>query len=234
MTGILTPRLGLYKANPDDYASVDTDINDNYDLLDAAMPPLVCTSGTRPSTPYEGQLIYETDTQRLMLRTSTNKWRSVTPRNLGNAVTDLTDLVVPTATPSGATAIATYTMCRMNNVTSDGIAKLQATLTWAPYIASADPTGADGFYVGFFRITNGGTLYSACTLIKSFYMGKGGGLAAAPQGGGTAVFDFTPPVGTWDYAMLCWRTDGTKTFTFRAATTYPQRIKLEEFVGAEY
>ena len=35
----------------------------------------VCTSTTRPSSPYEGQLIYETDTDRILVYTT--DWRIV-------------------------------------------------------------------------------------------------------------------------------------------------------------
>lgn len=61
-----TTRLGLRKPDPDpftgDYVSAGDDLNDNWDNLDGKIPFVVCTSGTRPGTPYDGQPIRETDT----------------------------------------------------------------------------------------------------------------------------------------------------------------------------
>lgn len=61
-----TTRLGLRKPDPDpltgDYVSAGDDLNDNWDNLDGKIPFTVCTSGTRPGAPYDGQPIRETDT----------------------------------------------------------------------------------------------------------------------------------------------------------------------------
>lgn len=40
-------------------------------LLGSNLQPGVCTSSTRPSSPYEGQTIYETDTDRIMIHNGT-------------------------------------------------------------------------------------------------------------------------------------------------------------------
>jgi hypothetical protein len=56
-----TTRLGLIK--PDFVDIVDiTDLNSNADDIDAAVGAAVVTSSTRPSSPWTGQIIYETDT----------------------------------------------------------------------------------------------------------------------------------------------------------------------------
>lgn len=61
-----TTRLGLRKPDPDpftgDYVSAGDDLNDNWDNIDGKIPFTVCTSGTRPGSPYDGQPIRETDT----------------------------------------------------------------------------------------------------------------------------------------------------------------------------
>jgi hypothetical protein len=57
-----TTRLGLTK--PDYADNVDiADINSNMDDIDAAVGASVVTSGTRPASPFTGQVIYETDTE---------------------------------------------------------------------------------------------------------------------------------------------------------------------------
>jgi len=66
--GTLTTRLGLFKPDPDPVTGDDvdvTDLNNNADILDAAVGFFVCTSGTRPGSPWEGLAIYETDTDRV-------------------------------------------------------------------------------------------------------------------------------------------------------------------------
>lgn len=68
-------RLLLRKPDPDpitgDNVNVQTDLNENFDKLDAAMGAFHCTSGTRPATPFLGQFIRETDTGNLLLCTNT-------------------------------------------------------------------------------------------------------------------------------------------------------------------
>jgi hypothetical protein len=57
-----TTKLGLIK--PDFVDVVDiTDLNTNADDIDAAVGFTICTSTTRPSTPWLGQSIFETDTE---------------------------------------------------------------------------------------------------------------------------------------------------------------------------
>lgn len=71
MTGTNTPRLGLYKPDGNDNVNVATDINDNLDSLDTLIGTTVCTSGTRPTAPYQGQAIYETDTGKFLVSNGT-------------------------------------------------------------------------------------------------------------------------------------------------------------------
>lgn len=60
----LTTRLKLRKPATTDTVNVDTDLSGNFDLIDAAIGTTVCTSGTRPGTPFTGQTIFETDTKK--------------------------------------------------------------------------------------------------------------------------------------------------------------------------
>jgi len=66
-----TPRLGLNKPNPDpvtgDFVDV-TKLNENFDKIDSAINTTVCTAATRPATPFNGQVILETDTGRMYVR----------------------------------------------------------------------------------------------------------------------------------------------------------------------
>lgn len=57
-----TTRLALTKPAGTDVVDVDV-LNANSDKLDAAAGATICTSTTRPASPYSGQIIYETDTK---------------------------------------------------------------------------------------------------------------------------------------------------------------------------
>jgi hypothetical protein len=48
------------------------DINANFQTIDDKFGTVICTSATRPSSPYAGQAIYETDTRFIYVRNSTN------------------------------------------------------------------------------------------------------------------------------------------------------------------
>lgn len=57
----LTTRLSLLKADPTEAVNVATQIDAAFDKIDAAVGATVCTSTTRPSSPFTGQLAYTTD-----------------------------------------------------------------------------------------------------------------------------------------------------------------------------
>lgn len=71
----LTSRLALNKPNGDpelgDFLDVDK-LNQNFDKIDAAISTTVCTSATRPATPFQGQVIFETDSSRAFVWSGSN------------------------------------------------------------------------------------------------------------------------------------------------------------------
>lgn len=74
-----TTRLGLTKPATTDLVDISV-LNTNFDKTDAAAGSTVCTSGTRPSTPYSGQVIYETDTKlSYVWNSSTSAWVILMP-----------------------------------------------------------------------------------------------------------------------------------------------------------
>lgn len=65
-----TTRLAFNKPNPDPVTGDPVDIsklNENFDKIDAVIGAAVCTSATRPTTPWNGQFIRETDTGRVLV-----------------------------------------------------------------------------------------------------------------------------------------------------------------------
>ena len=65
-----TSKLNLYKPGggstglntPDETADIDK-LNGNFDIIDSKIGTAVVTSSTRPSAPFAGQQIYETNTK---------------------------------------------------------------------------------------------------------------------------------------------------------------------------
>jgi hypothetical protein len=64
--------LGLRKPASSDDVTVDTDLGSNFDAIDAAAGFTSCTSATRPSAPFVGQAIYETDTKLAFVHNGTS------------------------------------------------------------------------------------------------------------------------------------------------------------------
>lgn len=61
-----TTKLGLSKPAGTDAVDIAV-LNANSDKIDNASGTFICTSTTRPSTPYNGQTIYETDTESIQI-----------------------------------------------------------------------------------------------------------------------------------------------------------------------
>lgn len=75
----LTPRLQLQKPNGDpetgDFLDIDV-LNANMDQIDGVISFTVCTSSTRPGTPFQGQGIIEADTGRAYIYVDST-WRQL-------------------------------------------------------------------------------------------------------------------------------------------------------------
>lgn len=67
-----TTRLGLYKpaADGSENVNVVSDLNDNWDRLDAMVSYVPVTTGTYPASAYRGEAFYETDTGKGYVNTS--------------------------------------------------------------------------------------------------------------------------------------------------------------------
>lgn len=68
----LTPKLALELAAGTDLWSRAAFLVANFTALDTAAGTVICTSGTRPSSPYAQQTIYETDTKLIYVRNAAN------------------------------------------------------------------------------------------------------------------------------------------------------------------
>ena len=80
-----TTRLGLIKPDFVDVVDV-SELNSNADDIDAAVGAAVVTSTTRPSAPWTGQIIHETDTDKTLV------WDGVAWVETGSTINSLDDL----------------------------------------------------------------------------------------------------------------------------------------------
>ena len=102
----------------------------------SVIKPGVCTSTTRPTVPYEGQLIYETDTDTLVVYSGT-EWVSVNPVNRDrNVVINGAMQVAQRATSVASITTAGY-------YTADRWQASITTLgTWTQSVENDAPTGS--------------------------------------------------------------------------------------------
>lgn len=88
-----TAKLGLQMDDDLENYSVDV-VNANLMKIDTNVGLVICTSVTRPSLPYSGQGIYETDTGRVLVY-STGQWRFVAAANMTVANQAARDALAP-------------------------------------------------------------------------------------------------------------------------------------------
>lgn len=91
MSRTTTTRIGLSKPTPGTGEPVNAsiDVGTNWDKVDDAVGAQICTSGTRPGSPYDGQMIRETDTRRMYIWNATQSaWdQIVLPYPAGSILT---------------------------------------------------------------------------------------------------------------------------------------------------
>lgn len=112
------------------------------------LKPGVCTSSTRPAAPYEGQTIYETDTDRLLTYDG-SAWIPYVKQTAGKVL----QVVSTTKTDTFTTTSTTYT----------DITGVTATITPSStsskifITAATSATGVAGTTAAFLRLARGGT-----------------------------------------------------------------------------
>lgn len=86
-----TPRLGLIMPDGPDVVSRVSHLNGNWTIIDSLTGGINCTSTTRPSTPYAGQMIYETDSKMFVIRNAANNaWTYIGNVSIVNSTADVT------------------------------------------------------------------------------------------------------------------------------------------------
>lgn len=201
--GTLTTRMGLYKSDSSENVDV-TKLNDAFDIIDSGSAVTVCTSSTRPASPFTGRTIYETDTGQLLVNTGASaspSWADPVVAGLAVSVT------------IGASATTTTSLGQINGrrpTTSDYVLqgglvadttrrfalKADGALEWGPggstardtnlYRASANTLKTDDSLV----VT--GSLTVTSTVSASAGMNVGGDLAVTGSvtAGGVGAVQF--------------------------------------------
>ena len=169
-----TTRLGLYKSKSDgsELVSYTQDIGQNLDKLDAAVGYQSVTSSTRPSSPYSGKPIAESDTGRLYYSNGSSpasgSWVEIASNGASFTMTSTRTVTLNGTANTTTKLIALVSGDTFNRleVTADG------TMNWGPGNAATDASLArtgtstlgtlsgDHFKVGGdLKLVNGATIF---------------------------------------------------------------------------
>lgn len=168
---------------------------------------LICTSATRPSDPYEGQGIYETDTNKLAFYTGTD-WAY---RDAG-----------------GTLGYAQVTANQGSITTEVDLTSLTATVT-VPTGRRIRVTGAIDLESTVAADDLGGYIYEGAGLLVRFFHLSNSSANRGYRGEGSVVL--TPSAGAHTYKLRAGRIAGTGTLTMGASASNPAFILVED-IGA--
>lgn len=132
-----TARLGLYKpaADGSENVNVVSDLNDNWDRVDALVSFVPVTTGTYPASGYRGQGFYETDTGKGYINTSA----------VASTITKAQVLVAGADFDSGITIPSSANQIKLGG--SDSSAKITVRgISTSTDIFSGQVTGASATY----------------------------------------------------------------------------------------
>lgn len=128
----------------------------------------VCTSSTRPATPYEGQVIYETDTDRVLVWTNSS-W------SMPNQTT---------TNPTGLELITSGTASTSNFILNNCFSS-----TYDNYrIVFNNFISPNGVRTIAFQLTSGGSAPSSAYYWGAYYSTWSGGFGPANSGSGGLVY----------------------------------------------
>lgn len=145
MADTFTTRIGARKADPTDNVDVNAHINANSDLWDLNIGFRVCTSSTRPSTPWQGLQIFETDTAKTYFWNG-SAWKQ---NMVDGAAFSMSSILTFTAAPALSDVSATINRASTSNpaihikATGDTVDRLvlnaDGQMLWGPGgVTSAD------------------------------------------------------------------------------------------------
>lgn len=110
------------------------------------LKPGVCTSSNRPANPYDGMMIYETDTKTVLVWNNA-AWVCLTPKgatiNTNQSSTNTSYVDLATAGPSvtintGTTALVTVSSVGYNSASAGNTAKIGVAVSGATTLSASD------------------------------------------------------------------------------------------------
>lgn len=165
MANYTTP-LNLRKptrtAGDNNVVDVELDVNGNMSLLDDNMVLYLATSGSRPSSPFQGMMIYETDTTNIMLWDGT-EWESLGNNNSGKGRVAYVSSTTSGTTLTSASAETLYISVSFSRDTDRKY--LVETGFYTECTATTAPPGGAQARV---RYAAGASVTTAGTLLGSF------------------------------------------------------------------
>lgn len=178
-TSVLNLRKPTLTAGNDDIVNVGLDVNGNMDILDLNINMRVVTSDTRPVSPYTGQLIWETDTTRVMMWTGSGWEDYAQPNNpKGKMVQTNT-----TATGASLTNASAETLYMSATWTRE--ANRRYVIEFGVHSECVATTAAPGSMLGRLRLAAGGSVANTDT-----FLGSASFLHANPNGTGAGNMEF--------------------------------------------
>lgn len=171
---------------------------------------IVCTSGTRPGSPVEGMVIYETDTDKCLTYDGAT-WNL--PKNVAGGTLGYAEAV---ANQTGITAAVDLTSLSVA-VTVGAGRRIRVTGFTRPFAATVTTDAVE------MMINEGATLLQSIPTRFSE--------TARPEGLMGAVI-LTPSVGSHTYKLQMRRYAGTGTISNEAAANAPSFIHVEDVGGA--
>jgi len=259
-----TPKMALYKADPTEYVDVDVDINQNYDKIDLNLPNFVCTSATRPATPFVGMTIYETNTNVTRLWDGTI-WRqqgiavvtsTTRPSNpvVGDGIyeTDTDRQLLRTADNKWTVTLATYRQIVTLNADQNLLAA--PTAAQARILTIAKTTDGVAIYrlsaqwPGL-KVSAGGPAVGTDNVAVELGYGDAGaifgtgqriytGVGASvgqPQAGGSVDVEFTPAAGANIFYLRMYEFAGAiATWILYNTGVGVTKFTLQEMPGSKY
>lgn len=167
-----------------------------------------CTSATRPTSPIDDQLIFETDTNKfLRWSTADNLWLTVVRKY----APDVVEVVANSAAFSALTTLATS-----NTIACDGVTAFDIMAQWSGGTCSI---ATDVF---LFQLFEDGTQIAE---IRRYAQSTAAG---ATDGGQVFKKKRVPSAGNHVYTLKAVRSSGTGTYTNLATASAPTFIEVKE------
>jgi len=170
------------------------------------LKPGVCTSSTRPASPYEGQVIYETDTDKLLI------WNGSAWYPPGNTAWGVVG--TPVTITSNQGSITSVTDITGASITFTAVANRRYKASWQGIMNST--VAGDGFNV--FMTDTSNNIQQQCI----FYLGNTNDYSFH------AEYVFSPSAGSVTRKLRSQRQYGSGTGTLVAGGSYSTQFWIED------